>query len=357
MIREVWPPMKTVVAVQPYEIALLDTPEPKPGPYQALVKTEVACICNQTDSELLAGKFPGMEEAFPFALGHESVGIVTQVGEKVKNFAVGDRVVGGLVFDLQKEGVDSGWGGFCEFTLANDHQAMVADGVANEANGWIEVFEIQTRVDADIPAQEAVLLCTWREVLGAFRDFHLKPGDDVLIYGAGPVGQSFVKLGRLFGLGWIGIVDRHPEKQARAKAFGADAVFVPGDPAIAKLAETRGRKLDAVIDAVGKAEIAMQALPLLKRGGSHCIYGVLTGGPLHIDRKLADFNFNLFVHQWPTRQYEREAQPALCQWIREGKLTSKDFITHRFPLERIADGFAAVRERKVVKALIEYPTA
>ena len=43
------------------------------------------------------------------------------------------------------------------------------------------------------------------------------------------------------------------------------------------------------------------------------------------------------------------------QWIREGKLTSKDFITHRFPLERIADGFAAVRERKVVKALIEYP--
>jgi threonine dehydrogenase-like Zn-dependent dehydrogenase len=296
-----------------------------------------------------------MEEAFPFALGHESVGIVMQVGEKVKNFAVGDRVVGGLVFDLQKEGADSGWGGFCEFTLANDHQAMVADGVANEANGWVEVYEIQTRVDADIPAEEAVLLCTWREVLGAFRDFHLKPGDDVLIYGAGPVGQSFVKLGRLFGLGWIGIVDRHPEKQARAKTFGAEAVFAPGDAAIAQLAQTRGKKLDAVIDAVGKAEIAMQALPLLKRGGSHCIYGVLTGGPLHIDRKLADFNFNLFVHQWPTRQYEREAQPALCQWIREGRLTSKDFITHRFPLERIADGFAAVRERKVVKALIEYP--
>lgn len=99
----------------------------------------------------------------------------------------------------------------------------------------------------------------------------------------------------------------------------------------------------------------MQALPLLRRGGSHCIYGVLTGGPLHIDRKLADFNFNLFVHQWPTRQYEREAQSTLCQWIREGKLTSKDFITHRFPLKNIADGFAAVRERKVVKALIEYP--
>ena len=346
--------MKSVIAVQPYEIALLDTPVPKPGPYQALVKTEVACICNQTDSELLAGKFPGMEEAFPFALGHESVGIVVEVGAKVRNFKPGDRAVGGLVFDLQKDGVDSGWGGFGEFTLANDHMAMVEDGVADEKHGWIEVFEIQTRVDADIPAKEAVLLCTWREVLGAFRDFHLKPGDDVLIFGAGPVGQSFVKLGRLFGLGWIGIVDRHPEKQARALAFGADAVFAPEDPAIAGLAKNRDKKLDAVIDAVGKAEIAMQALPLLKRGGSHCIYGVLTGGPLHIDRKLADFNFNLFVHQWPTRQYEREAQQPLCQWIREGKLTSQDFITHRFQLDQIADGFAAVRERKVVKALIEY---
>lgn len=346
--------MKSVIAVQPYEIAILDTPVPKPGPYQALVRTEVACICNQTDSELLAGKFPGMEDAFPFALGHESVGIVVEVGQKARHFQPGDRVVGGLVFDLQKDGVDSGWGGFGEFTLANDHQAMVEDGVADEKNGWIEVFEIQTRVDPDIPAEEAVLLCTWREVLGAFRDFHLKPGDDVLIFGAGPVGQSFVKLGRLFGLGWIGVVDRHPEKQARATAFGADAVFAPGDHSLSELSKSRGRKLDAVIDAVGKAEIAIQALSLLKRGGSHCIYGVLTGGPLHIDRKLADFNFNLFVHQWPTRQFEREAQPQLCEWIREGKLTSQDFITHRFKLDQISEGFAAVRERKVVKALIEY---
>lgn len=346
--------MKSVIAVQPHELTILDTPVPKPGPYQALVRTEAACICNQTDSELLAGKFPGMEDAFPFALGHESVGVVVETGDKVRHLKPGDRAVGGLVFDLQSEGVDSGWGGFCEYTLANDHAAMVKDGVADEAHGWVEVFEIQTRVDADIPAEEAVLLCTWREVLGAFRDFHLQPGDDILVFGAGPVGQSFVKLGRLFGLGWIGVVDRHPEKQERARAFGADAVFAPGDPAITSLAQTRGRKLDAVIDAVGRAEIAIQALPLLRRGGSHCIYGVLTGGPLHLDRKLADFNFNLFVHQWPTRQFEREAQPQLCQWIREGRLTSRDFITHRFRLDQITDAFAEVARRKVVKALIDY---
>ena len=327
---------------------------PKPGPYQALVRTECACLCNRTDSELLSGNFPGMEDKFPFALGHESVGTVVEVGGKVKNFTVGDRAVGGLLFDLQMEGVDSGWGGFGEYTLANDHEAMAADGVADEAHGWFEVYEIQTRVDADIPPEEAVLLCTWREVLGAFRDFHLQPGDHVLIFGAGPVGLSFVKLGRLFGLGWIGIVDRHPDKQAKALAFGADQAFAPADKAIEDLTAMRGRKLDAVIDAVGHPEILHKGLPLLRRGGSHCIYGVLTHGVLHIDKSKADFNFNLFVHQWPTRRFEKESQAQLCQWIREGKLTSADFITHRFPLDRIADAFDEVARRKVVKALIEY---
>lgn len=346
--------MKSVIAVHPGHLEILDTPVPKPGPYQALVKTECACLCNRTDSELLNGKFPGMEDKFPFALGHESVGIVTAVGKKVRNFAVGDRAVGGLNFDLQMEGVDSGWGGFGEYTLTNDHAAMVEDGVADEANGWVEVYEIQTRIDADIPPEEAVLLCTWREVLGAFQDFHLKPGDDVLIFGAGPVGLSFVKLGRLFGLGWIGIVDRHADKREKALTFGADATFSPEDGSIPLLSQTRGRKLDAVIDAVGSPDILQDGIPLLKRGGSHCIYGVLTGGILHIDKSKADFNFNLFVHQWPTRRFEREAQSTLCQWIREGRLTSSEFITHRFPLSEIASAFATVRERKVIKALIEY---
>jgi len=76
-----------------------------------LVGTERACICNQTDSELLSG-LSGMEHAIPFALGHESVGTVVEVGAKVKAFKPGDRVVGGLVFDLQTEGLRLRLGGF-----------------------------------------------------------------------------------------------------------------------------------------------------------------------------------------------------------------------------------------------------
>ncbi len=342
--------MKSVVAIHPGQVQVLETVEPVCGPYQALVRTELACLCNRTDSELLHGNFPGMEDRFPFTLGHESVGQVIAVGNKVRAFAVGDRVVGGLNLDLPAEGIDSGWGGFGEITVANDHAAMLADGLQTEADGLREVYEIQTRVDPDIAAEDAVLLCTWREVLGAFRDFHLRPGDRVLIFGAGPVGLSFVKLGRLFGLGWIGVVDRHESKRSKALAFGADEAFASGEAALPT-------GLDAVIDAAGRAEILLQALPLLRRGGSHCIYGVLSEKILHVDLRRADFNFNLLVHQWPTRAFEREAQAQLCQWIREGRLQAAPFITHRFALGDIAAAFDEVARRGVIKALIEYGCA
>ena len=346
--------MKTVSVTAPGIVTIIDTPVPSPGPYQALVKTELACLCNNTDGELVSGHFPGMEDAFPFALGHESVGIVQSIGDKVRHFKAGDRAVSGLVFDLGVEGLSSGWGGFCEYVLANDHQAMVEDGVANEENGWVEVFEIQTRVDADIDPEDAVLLCTWREVLGAFRDFHLKPGDDVLVFGGGPVGLSFVKLGRLFGLGWIGLVDRHPEKREKATAFGADAVFDRDDPRIRAIPDSRGQ-LDAVVDAVGAPELINQSLPLLRRGGSMCVYGFLAGlTEFSVGNSLADYNFNLFVHQWPTRLYEKEAQVALCDWVRAGKLSAGEFITHRYSIDAIDEALAAVRGRKVIKALLTY---
>lgn len=346
--------MRTVAVTAPGKVEIIDTMKPSPGPYQALVRTEFACVCNSTDSELVHGRFPGMEDSFPFALGHESVGVVEEIGPKVRNFKVGSRAVSGLLFDLQDEAINSGWGGFCDYVLANDHEAMVADGVATGEHGWFECYEIQTPLADDIAPEDAVLLCTWREVLGAFRDFHLKPGDDVLIIGGGPVGLSFVKLGRLFGLGWIGLVDRHPEKRLLAEKFGASATFDRDDPGIAAIPESRG-KLDAVIDAVGKPEIINSGLPLIKRGGSIGVYGVYANvKEFTVGNSLADFNYNLYIHQWPTRLYEKEAQGPLCDWMREGKLSASDFITHRFSIDDIADALAAVEKRKVIKALLEY---
>jgi threonine dehydrogenase-like Zn-dependent dehydrogenase len=345
--------MRAVAVMKPGEVRLVEVGAPEPGPYQALVQTDAAVLCNATDGKLVAGHFPGVEK-YPLLLGHEGTGIVRRVGSKVRSFTVGDRAVGGLVFDVPGGGWASGWGGFCEYTLVNDHDAMVADGVADAAHGWFEVYEIQRRVDPDIPVAEAALLCTWREVWGGLGDFHLEQGQEVLVFGAGPVGLSFVKLGKLSGLGWVGVVDPLPHKRARALAMGADAVFAPDDAALEALPAARGKPLDAVIDAVGHPKIVNRALPLIKLGGSICVYGVLAEKSFTVEKATGPYNFNLFVHQWPTRARERAAQAPLCDLVRQGRLSARDFVTHEFPVERIGEALEAVAAGEVLKCLLRY---
>jgi len=345
--------MRAVAVVEPNRVELVDLSEPAPGPYQVRVRTEAACLCNLTDGKLVAGKFPGVED-YPLILGHEDAGIVDAVGAKVRNFKEGDRVVGGLVFDFGDPEYAAGWGGFCEYTLATDHDAMVEDGVADEEHGWFEVCEIQRPVPPDIPVEEAVILCTWREVHGGFGDFQLQEGDDILVFGSGPVGLSFTKFAKLLGLGYVGVVDPLENKRAKALELGADEVFAPGDPELESLIERRGRKLDAVIDAVGKGEIINLALPMIRMGGSICVYGVIAESSVTIEKGKGPYNFNLFIHQWPTRFREKAAMEPLCEWIRAGKLRADEFITHQFPLEQINDALAAVRDGQVIKAILRY---
>jgi len=344
--------MRAVAVIEPGKVEVVDVGKPEPGPYQAVVRTEVALLCNATDGKLIAGHFPGVEN-YPLMLGHESAGIVEAVGEKVRNFKVGDRAIGGLVFDFDDPKYSSGWGGFCEYTVCNDHDAMVEDGVADEGHGWFECYEIQRTVEADIGPEAAGLLCTWREVYGGFGDFQLSEGDDILVFGTGPVGLSFVKFGRLLGLGFIGSVDPLSNKREKAASMGADETFRPGDD-LKAVVERRGKPFDAVIDAFGSPAITNAALPLIKMGGTIGIYGVIPDEAITIEKARGPYNFNLVVHQWPTRHRERAAQGTLCEWIREGELKPEDFITHEFPVEQINDALEAARRGEVIKALLRY---
>ena len=345
--------MRAVAVIEPNKVEVVDIAAPTPGPYQAIVKTEVAALCNATDGKLVAGHFPGVN-TYPLMLGHETAGIVETVGGKVRNFKPGDRAIGGLVFQFAEPQYATGWGGFCEYTLINDHDAMVADGAADAEHGWFECYEIQRIVPADIPADEAVLLCTWREVHGGFGDFSLAAGQDVLIFGAGPVGLSFLKFGKMLGLGWIGVVDPLDPKRDKALSMGADAVFAPGSPELAGLVAARGKPLDTVIDAVGSPAIINAALPLIKLAGTIGVYGVIADEAITIEKGKGPYNFNLCMHQWPTRARERAAMEPLCEWIRQGKLTAAEFVTHEFPVEQINDALAAVKSGQVLKCLLRY---
>ena len=348
--------MLAVAVKQPNQLEIVEVPAPTPGPYQARVKTEAACLCNMTDRKLIEGHFPGVEE-YPLLLGHETVGIVDAVGAKVRNFKVGDRVIGGLLLDPPDPGYASGWGGFSQYTLASDHMAMVEDGAATPEQGWVEVYEIMRAVPKTISVEDAVMLCTWREVYGAFDDFNLKAGDNVLIYGAGPVGLSFVKFARLLGLNEIYSVDFSPAKNQKALEMGATAAFVPDLPEMREFLKGRERSFDAVIDAVGKESIINGALPLVKLGGSVCVYGVIDTPSIRVDKDTGPYNFNLLIHQWPTRARERAAQEPLIEWITAGKLSYKEFVSVEFPITEINAAFENSKTGVPIKTLLRYPQA
>lgn len=345
--------MKSAAVLKPNQLAVVDIPEPIPGAYEARIRTEAACLCNMTDRKLIEGHFPGVER-YPLLLGHETVGIVDQVGEKVRSFKPGDRVIGGLLLSPTEANYASGWGGFSEYILAGDHLAMLQDGVADNAHNWYEVYEIMRVVPKSISVEDAVMLCTWREVYGGFGDFNLQPGEDILVFGAGPVGLSFVKFARLLGMGFIGCVDLLPQRRKKALEMGADAVFAPDDAELERLATRRGKPLDAVIDAVGKEAIINAALPMIKMAGSVCVYGVIDAPSIRLDKGKGPYNFYLMVHQWPTRAREAAAQEPLCAWIETGKLSYREFISAEFPLEQVSAAFDYAKTGEPIKTLLRF---
>ncbi|NDV57314.1 zinc-binding dehydrogenase [Bacteroides sp. 519] len=344
--------MKSVIVTKPGTIEIKEVKTPVLSPYQALVKTEMMAFCNATDRKLITGTFP-KQENYPIALGHENVGIVVEIGNKVKNFAVGDRVIGGLISSFQEEGLHSAWGGFSEYVVVNDFDVLKEEGLATPEQGCWDSFEIQNRVPQDIQPEEAVIACTWREILGAFNDFHLMPSKKVLVFGSGPVGLSFVKLGKLFGLGQIDIVDQNPEKLVIAKKMGADNTYTSKEVECEEFIRQTNRSYDTVIDAVGLESIVNTGLSLLKMAGDICVYGVMTKSP-QLDLTKAPYNFNLYMHQWPTRSEERTAMATLSKWVREGKLSASDFISHRFRINEIHEAFEAIKRNEVIKAILTF---
>jgi threonine dehydrogenase-like Zn-dependent dehydrogenase len=343
--------MFSACVTEPGKVDIVEISTPKPGSYDAVIRTELAFLCNATDRKLIEGHFPGVKD-YPLLLGHESVGIVDSVGEKVTTFKLGDRVVGGLLLDPTSSGYYSGWGGFSEFILVRDHQAMVNDGVADKEHGWDELFQIQKVIPKDIPVEAAGLLCTWREVYAGFRDFKLGPGEEIIVFGAGPVGLSFVKFSRLFGMKFIGCVDPNQAKREKAIALGADEVYPPDDKKLRRSAERRGRPLDTVVDAVGRESIINSALPMIKMAGSVCVYGVIDAPIIKLAKNLGPYNFNLMVHQWPTRAYEAAAQEPICRWIRDGKLRFEDFITAEYSIEQIQKAIDDVKSGNTLKVAL-----
>ncbi len=242
------------------DIHIEEVAKPTCGPTDAIVRVTTTTICG-TDSHIWREEYPVANGRI---VGHEPVGVIDQVGEAVRGYEIGDRVVVGAITPCgacyfcqhgdfsQCAGYDDEWGLIGGWRLGNS-----ADGVQAD---YFRVPYAQANL-AKIPdalSDEEVMFVTDIASTGiaAAETANVRIGDSVVVYAQGPIGLSATAGARLMGASLVIGVDSNPVRLEMAKKMGADVVidFTQEDP-VAKVKElTDGRGADVAIEALGLQE-------------------------------------------------------------------------------------------------------
>ena len=252
-----------------------------------------------------------------------------------------------------------GWGAYSEYAVVGDPAAYIAAGMGEGTNAWKESCLAQTRIRPGdrVDSMEAVMIITFREVLSAIRRFGFKPNENVLIFGAGPVGLSFTKFAKLIGMGTVITADVLDEKVEDAKKAGADYAFNSTKCDIeAEVKKLFPEGIDYIVDAVGLNSLINQAMRMIKYNGKICCYGISPRLGMELDWSGAPYNWTLQFVQWPSKKEEGEAHSQIMAWINQGALKPMDFISDVIDFDRILDAFKLVEARKpgTKKIVIRY---
>ncbi len=216
--------MKTLIVDNQKKLAVAEVPMPVIGECDALVKTLSCGVCNGTDLKLAHHTFKGWHD-YPAMLGHEAVGRVIEVGSKVTSYKVRDIVL--LPFNGELGGYHSAWGGYAEYGVVNDVNAY-KERMGTDHRDFPECAFAQQVIPPGIDPVEASMIITFREVLSSIKTFGIRENDSIIVFGAGPVGLTFIKFMRLLGVNPIIACDTVPEKLETAKAYGAHYTFLSG---------------------------------------------------------------------------------------------------------------------------------
>jgi len=345
--------MKSLVTDGHGGLEIRDIARPLYNEYQALVKMESCGICLGTDTKIINGQFKGFDQ-YPAALGHEGVGRVIELGSKVTSFSLGDRVL--LPFlEEAIDGVSSGWGAFSEYAVIGDVRALLADGKGEGDPQFSEAYFAQQIIPDHINSVDAAMIVTFREVLSALKRFNVQKGENLVIFGAGPVGLTFTKMAKLLGLGPVVVSVNRDEKIAEAKAAGADYVFNSSKVDIVQeLKSLFPNGVDQTIDAVGSPEIINQSIKLVKYNGKICCYGVPKEQKMELDWSLSEYNWSLHFVQWPSKLEESLCHEQILEWIAEGDLVPSEYISDVVPFEGVIQAFTTAKQKNVKKIIITF---
>jgi len=325
--------MKAAIVTAPEKVEVVELPSPRPEPYQVLCRTLYGSICAGTDWHILRREPPfGQRVQLPAMIGHESIGEVVELGEKVRHLRIGDRVT--RVGCPAMEGVSSWWGGFAEYGVAWDYRAMREDGI--DRPDW-PILERNRILPSHFDPAAATMFITWRETLSYARRIGMSPGRNVLVIGSGGNGLAFVKHFRLLGAERVVMIGA-PHRKEVALALGADAFHDYRATNLSEMIQSETADgFDIALDVIGTSLCANLALAQLKDQGILGIYGLDASGTISLKPNETRGTFTVYRGGY----HEGEVHDLVCQWVEDGKLDANSWLDlkHPLPLERIQEGF------------------
>ena len=260
-------------------------PVPQIGPGELLIKIATCGVCGTDLKKIHMGS-----HSAPRIFGHEMAGIVVAVGDGVKGFTVGDRVMSfhhvpcGECYYCRKQtpaqcplykktgataGFEPSGGGFAEYIRVMDFVV---------ANGGV------IRVPNDVPFEQAAFVEPLMTVLKGTKLLNLASDDTVLVIGQGPIGLMHAALARRTGARVL-TSDLFPERHAIAARFGLTNPIHAGSENVVErvMTETEGRGADAVILAVGGNGLIRTAMDAVRPGGKVMLFAQTQHGEATFD--------------------------------------------------------------------------
>jgi len=336
---------------------------PDPGPGEAVVAVQACGVCH-TDLHYREG---GINDDFPFLLGHEAAGVVESVGEGVTDVAPGDFVVlnwravcGGCRACLRGEP----WYCFSTFnatqkmTLEDGTELSPALGIGAFADKTLVAAGQCTKVDPSArPAAVGLLGCGVMAGLGAaINTGHVTRGQSVAVIGCGGVGVASVAGSLLAGAATIIAVDIDDRKLETAKRMGAThTVNSKERDAVEAIQDlTGGNGADVVIDAVGRPETWKQAFYARDLAGTVVLVGVPTPDMKIPDIPLIDVfgRGGSLKSSWygdclPSRDF-----PMLVDLYQQGRLDLDAFVTEEIGIDGVEAAFEKMHGGDVLRSVV-----
>ncbi|WP_150253119.1 S-(hydroxymethyl)mycothiol dehydrogenase [Nocardiopsis deserti] len=335
---------------------------PDPGPGEAVVRVRACGVCH-TDLHYREG---GINDEFPFLLGHEAAGTVESVGPGVTEAEPGDFVVlNWRAVCGQCRACQRGRPWYCfdthnarqRMTLLDGTELTPALGIGAFAEKTLVAAGQCTKVDSAAKPEVAGLLgCGVMAGIGAaVNTGQVGRGDSVAVIGCGGVGSAAVAGSRLAGAGRIIAVDLDERKLAKARELGATHTVNAShtDTVEAVRALTGGFGADVVIDAVGTPRTYEQAFHARDLAGTVVLVGVPTP-EMSLELPLADVfgRGGALKSSWygdclPSRDF-----PMLIDLYLQGRLDLEAFVSETIPLDGVEQAFTTMQDGDVLRSVV-----